>query len=199
MISRVLVPLDGSELAERALVVAGDLAESLTATIILARAVPALVLSHFYTPNLWRQLEQAQTQEAEAYLAATAERLRKDLLSVETRLLRGEVAATLVAAAAQERCNLIVITSHGMSGLGSQVFGSTAQKLLYSAHCPVLVVRCTQVELQREEEQEVKATDEALLARLSTQSHRGGMDKPKVSAPTEHEARAQAAIGRART
>ena len=167
MIKRVMVPLDGSELSERALVVAGDLAESLSATMILARVVPAPVPGRFYAPGLLQQVGEAQTQEAEAYLAATAGRLREDRLSVDTRLLHGDVAPALVAAAEGDRCDLIAITSHGMSGLGSQVFGSTAQKLLYSAPCPVLVVRCHEGELLREEEREEGVSDEAMLAQLS--------------------------------
>lgn len=168
MIKRVLVPLDGSELAERALVVVGDLAESLSATVIIARVVPPPVAGRFYAPHLLERLEEAQTQEAEAYLASTAGRLLQDRLSVETRLLRGEVAPALIAQAMRDRCDLIAITSHGLSGLGSQVFGSVAQKLLYAAPCPVLVVRSVPEELQREEEREAGAADVALLAQLST-------------------------------
>jgi len=173
VIKRVLVPLDGSELAERALVVAGDLAESLSATIILARVVPPPVAGRFYAPSLPERLDEAHTQEAEAYLASTAERLRQDRLTVETRLLRGQVAPILVAEAMRDRCDLIAITSHGMSGLGSQVFGSVAQKLLYSAPCPVLVVRSVPEELEREEEFEAGVADEALLAQISTSPNPG--------------------------
>jgi nucleotide-binding universal stress UspA family protein len=164
MIRRVLVPLDGSELAERALVVAGDLAESLAATVVLARVVSPPTPGRFYAPGLLWQMKDAQTREAEAYLASAADRLRADRLAVETRLLHGDVAAEVVAEA--KGCDLIVITSHGMSGLGSDVFGSTAQKLLYSASCPVLVVRCAQEALRREEEREEELADEMLLAQL---------------------------------
>jgi nucleotide-binding universal stress UspA family protein len=135
--------------------------------MILARVVPAPVPGRFYAPGLLQQVDEAQTQEAEAYLASTADRLREDRLSVETRLLHGDVARALVASAERDHCELIAITSHGMSGLGSQVFGSTAQKLLYSASCPVLVVRCQQGELLREEEREEGATDAAMLAQMS--------------------------------
>jgi nucleotide-binding universal stress UspA family protein len=166
MIKRVLVPLDGSELAERALVVAGDLAESVSATLILARVVPPPATGRFYQANLVKELKEAQTREAEAYLASAAQRLREDRLTAETLLLHGDVAPALVSAARHERCDLIAISSHGMSGLGSQVFGSVAQKLLYSAPCPVLVVPSTPGDLEREEEHEERAADEGLVGQI---------------------------------
>jgi nucleotide-binding universal stress UspA family protein len=168
MIRRVLVPLDGSPLAERALRVAGDLTESLAGTLIVARVVPPAQAGGGFRPGLLEELEESHKREAAAYLSSAADRLRADRLQVETRLLHGEPAPTLIAAASDESCDLIVISSHGMSGLGSQVFGSVAQKLLYGAPCPVLVVRSTAEDLGREEEQEEQAVDTALLERMTT-------------------------------
>jgi nucleotide-binding universal stress UspA family protein len=167
MIQRVLVPLDGSRLAERALRVAGDLTESLSGTLIVARVVPPAPQAGSLTPGLIEQLEAAHNDEAAAYLNAIADRLRADRLQVKTRLLHGQPASELIAVATEESCDLIAISSHGMSGLGSQVFGSGAQKLLYAAPCPVLVVRSTAEDLTREEEQEEQAADTALLERIA--------------------------------
>ena len=167
MIKRLLVPLDGSELAEEALVIAGDLAESLDGVIVLARVVPPPVPGRFYAPNLLEQVREAQTREAEAYLASAAERLKEDRLHVETRVEAGEVATTLVRLAEQERCQLIVMGSHGLGGLGWHVFGSVAQKVLHASHCPVLIVRPTPAEMEREEETEEREADAALLNELA--------------------------------
>lgn len=166
MVRRLLVPLDGSELAEEALVIAGNLAESLNGTLVLARVVPPPVPGRFYAPNLLEALEEAQTKEAQAYLASVAERLKADRLSVETHVLSGEVAGTLVRFAERQRCDLIVMGSHGLGGLGWHVFGSIAQKILHSSRCPVLVVRPTPAEFEREEETEERRADEALLGEL---------------------------------
>jgi nucleotide-binding universal stress UspA family protein len=163
VIKRIMVPLDGSGLAERALVVAGDLAESLAATIVIARVVPPLAPGR-YSLALLRQVEDVQAEDAEAYLARVAKRLADDRLAVESRLLHGPVAETLAEQAAKERCDLIVLTSHGTSGLASNVFGSVAQKLLHSAPCPVLVVRSTGADLEGEEELEERRADEALIS-----------------------------------
>jgi nucleotide-binding universal stress UspA family protein len=163
VIKRILVPVDGSQLGERALVVAGDLAESLAATIVVARVVPPLAPGR-YAPDLLRQVEEAQAKDAQAYLASVAERLADDRLTVETRLLRGPVVETLVEEASKERCDLIALTSHGMGGLASAVFGSVAQKLLHAAPCPVLVVRSTAADLESDEELEERRADEALIS-----------------------------------
>lgn len=168
MIKRLLVPLDGSDLAEEALRIAGDMAEGVNGVLVLARVVPPPVPGRFYAPNLLEQVQEAQAKEAEAYLEALAERLKKDRLHVETRVLKGEVAATLVRLAEQERCELIAMSSHGLGGLGWHVFGSVAQKVLHSSRCPVLIVRPAVTEYDREEEKEEQLLDEALLSELSS-------------------------------
>ncbi|MGB2695397.1 MAG: universal stress protein [Dehalococcoidia bacterium] len=167
MIRRLLVPLDGSKLAERALVIAADIAESLSATLVIARVVPPPVPGRFYRPNLLREMEDAQTKEAEAYLSSVAKKLREDRLSVEMRVLSGPVATTLVEEAKRDASNLIVISSHGMGGLGPRVFGSVAQKLLYSAHCPVLVAQSSADDRDVEEEAEEQKRNRVLLDELS--------------------------------
>jgi nucleotide-binding universal stress UspA family protein len=173
MIKRLLVPLDGSHLAEQALKVAGDVAEGTSATVVVARVVPPPIPGRFYAPNLLDQLQAAQLQESESYLAGVAERLRGDRLTVETRVAAGAVADALVALAASERCDIIVMSSHGLGGVGWRVFGSVAQKVLHSAHCPILIVRPPQEELDREEEEEEARADRALLSELGQSRQRG--------------------------
>ncbi|MEX1254078.1 MAG: universal stress protein [Dehalococcoidia bacterium] len=168
MIKRLLVPLDGSDLAEEALRIASDMAEGVNGVLVLARVVPPPVPGRFYAPNLLDQVQEAQAREAEAYLEALAERLKKDRLHVETRVLKGEVASTLVRLAEQERCELIAMSSHGLGGVGWHVFGSVAQKVLHSSRCPVLIVRPPVEEFEREEEKEEQLLDEALLSELSS-------------------------------
>jgi nucleotide-binding universal stress UspA family protein len=174
VIKRLLVPLDGSDLAEEALVVAGDLAESVDGVLVLARVVPPPVPGRFYAPNLLEQVEEAQAKEAEAYLASVAARLKDDRLHVETRVTRGEVASTLAALAEKEHCELIVMGSHGLGGVGWHVFGSVAQKLLHTSPRPVLIVRPGSADVfEREEESEERVVDEAMLSELAQTSKPG--------------------------
>ena len=172
----ILVGLDGSELAERGLVLAADLAEGLDATVIAARVVPP-PSPRSYDPDLLRRLEEAELKDAEAYLAKTADRLREDRLSAQTRLLHGDPARALVAAARQDGCSLIVLTSHGLGGLASRVFGSVAQKVLASAPCPVVVLPCSEAELLTEEESEELAADESMLGNIASVAKRSGVSE----------------------
>ena len=93
-----------------------------------------------------------------------AARLKADRLRVDTHVLLGEVAVSLARFTEMERCDLIVMGSHGLGGHGWHVFGSVAQQVLHSSRCPVLIVRPSVEEWQREEELEEQAADQALLA-----------------------------------
>ncbi|MEX0785535.1 MAG: universal stress protein [Dehalococcoidia bacterium] len=167
MMKHLLVPLDGSELAEEALLIAGNLAEALDAEITLVRIVPPPVPGRFYAPNLLEQMQEAQAKEAEAYLASVAKRLADDRLSkVSTHVLTGEAATTIIRFVNQHACDLIVMGSHGLGGVGWHVFGSVAQKVLHSSACPVLIVRPKGEEWEREEELEEQDTDRTLLSEL---------------------------------
>ena len=153
----ILVGLDGSELAERGLVMAANLAEGLDATIIAARVVPPRLSSDAYDPDLVRRVEEADEKDAASYLAETEARLRGDRVRAETRLLHGDAARALIAAARQDECSLIVVTSHGMSGLGFHAFGSVAQKVLEHAPCAVVVVPCSDADLVKQFEEQTAA------------------------------------------
>lgn len=159
----ILVGLDGSQLAERGLTFAANLAEALDAVLIAARVVPTTWATRGYDPDLQHRLEEADEKAAASYLANIAKRVRDDRVKAQTRLLHGDASRALLAAAKQDDCSLIVVTSHGMSGLGSRVFGSVAQRVLSSTHCPVLVVPCAESDLVLEEELEEQASDEAEL------------------------------------
>jgi nucleotide-binding universal stress UspA family protein len=125
--------------------------------------VPTSWATQGYDPDLQHRLEEADEKAASAYLAQVAERLREEGVSVQTRLLHGRPSRALVAAAKLDECRMVVVTSHGMSGLGSRVFGSVAQRVLASAPCPVLVVPCAASDLAEEEEIEELASDQAML------------------------------------
>jgi nucleotide-binding universal stress UspA family protein len=163
MIARILVPLDGSHLAERALDEAVPLAQSLGATLVLLRIVPPQEEARLYLPSMVEELREAQARAAEEYLVSTAARIQAERLATEVHVSAGPVAPTLCEETIRLHCDLIALTSHGMGGLGSQVFGSVALKLLHAAPCPVLVIRSTAEELQGEEEAEERAADRSLL------------------------------------
>ncbi len=148
MFSKILVPLDGSELAERALEPAFTLARQAQGEVRLLRVcAPEKIL----VPNspaiggyglLWpdQSLEQAE-QEARSYLASIQKSKAPHPLAVHPEVREGGVAEIIVDTAAAGKADLIVMSSHGYSGLTRWVLGSVAEKVLRGAPCPVLVIR----------------------------------------------------------
>jgi len=138
-LDKILVPLDGSVLAEAALAPAIDLrADDPTATLLLLRAAEAPIL-------LGRDpidLQVRVVREADEYLKAVAARLSgSGVKGVKTSVCYGPAAPSIVEAARVVKADLIVMTTHGRSGLRRLVFGSVAEAVLRGTHTPILLVR----------------------------------------------------------
>lgn len=140
---RILVPLDGSELAEHAIPFATEIATLCQSELLLMR-VATLPAASYYTEELaalklelWRNAV-AETRD---YLQATAARLKDQGFKVRTIIGRHQPADSIIAMA--ERCgaDLIVMTTHGRSGLSRIVYGSVADRVVRCSTCPVLVIR----------------------------------------------------------
>ena len=143
MIERILVPLDGSSTAERALPHAGALARLFRARLYLAR-VPETMVVPVMSGAIWvtEEIETRQaTEQAEAYLADLKSRSDLDGVTVETLTPPHPVAGGLLEAIAEIDAHLVVMTSHGYSGFKRFVFGSVADKLVAAAPASVYLVR----------------------------------------------------------
>lgn len=145
MFSRILVPLDGSELAERAMPIAIRLAAEAEGEVLMVRAlVPERVLIPDALSGyglLWPDRPQEDAQrEARASMLRLRESAPK---GVRTRfqLIDGGAAESILEAAVDDKADLIVMSSHGYSGVTRLVLGSVAEKVLHAAPCPVLVLR----------------------------------------------------------
>lgn len=143
MFTKILVPLDGSELAERALAPAMALAKHGGGSLVLIQApIPDLAtlpeVAGGYIPT---GLPTASYDEAVTYLAARQQAYSEAEVPIQTRVLEGSAADVIVEAAATEKADLIVMSSHGYSGLTRWVLGSVAERVLHAAPCPVLVMR----------------------------------------------------------
>jgi nucleotide-binding universal stress UspA family protein len=147
MIKRILVPLDGSELAERALPYAEELAHQFGATLVLVRVVNSVELSRSQAFSGYLPAEVYDTafedarQAAHEYLEATAKRLAADGLEVDWAMRTGDPAGEVVEHEREARADLVVMSTHGRSGLGRWVFGSVADRVLRGGTVPVLLVR----------------------------------------------------------
>jgi nucleotide-binding universal stress UspA family protein len=137
-IEKILVPLDGSELAESALATAAEMARSRGATLMLVRAAEAQTFPGMDPTDA----QITVVQEAETYLAGVAQRLKpQGLAKVETSVWYGPAAATIVDAARARKASLIVMTTHGRGGLGRLILGSVAESVLRGATTPILLLR----------------------------------------------------------
>ena len=137
-IDKVLVPLDGSTLAEQALTKALDVAEGGEPTLLLLRAAEASTW-----PGVDATDEQIRVvQEAEEYLNAVQARLAaKGVRKVETSVWYGPPASAIVEAARVADADLIVMTTHGRSGLGRLILGSVAEAVLRGTNTPIMLLR----------------------------------------------------------
>jgi nucleotide-binding universal stress UspA family protein len=138
-VRKILVPLDGSALAEAALSKAVEIVkESPRASLVLLRAAEAPVM--FGGDPIEAQV--GVVREAEEYLDAVVARLEKEgVTSIETSVWYGPAAPAIVEAAAVVHADLIVMSTHGRSGLGRLFLGSIAESVLRGTHAPILLLR----------------------------------------------------------
>lgn len=143
---RILVPLDGSSLSERALPAARTLAQKFESHVILLRVLdiptPTAPTSHPEVTIGWvREARQQAHAEAESYLEGIQEDLCEE--GIDTRILLRDrsPAEDILDVAGAEDIDLIVMSTHGRSGLGRRAFGSFAEKVARHSLCPVLLVR----------------------------------------------------------
>jgi len=141
---RILVPLDGSEVAEGVLRPAAQIAEAFEAELVLVQVVPSPVeLTSIYgVPGVELRGEayEARVSEAKAYLDGMAGRLEGR--AVEGLVIEsGGAAEGIVEAARAGRADLIAMASHGRGGLERALLGSVADKVLRATTRPVLITR----------------------------------------------------------
>jgi len=155
MYEHLLVALDGSEAAEHVLPHVEALAEAFHSTVTLVSAVASLETivaastmagqgdgtATIATPIDASEIVAAEHSGSTDYLAGIANRLRQKGLTVTVETPEGEAADAIVNRAKALDVSLILMTTHGRTGLGRIVFGSTADKVLRHAQCPVLLVR----------------------------------------------------------
>jgi nucleotide-binding universal stress UspA family protein len=139
MIRRILVPLDGSPLAERALPHAAALARAFGAQVVLLQVLAAEKRAGRWPvdPAEWR----LRRREAVVYLGVLATRLKEAGLKVRGEVAEGNVEETIVGEAIAKKADLIVVSTHGRGGFSEFGLGGTAAKVLVSAGVSVLVVR----------------------------------------------------------
>jgi len=141
MYKKILVPLDGSELAKKALDHAEKLAKTFDAEIILFQVVPFMPI--YGSPELVTPLivDEKQKEAVERYLANLVEEMKKRGHKVTTMVRTGQqVAVEIIDFAKESGVDLIVMSTHGRSGITRWVLGSVAHKVLTRAETPILLI-----------------------------------------------------------
>lgn len=140
MFDRILVPLDRSELAECVLPHAIALARALDSPLILLH-----VLSASDDPNRLRAVDPLEWHlrraEAESYLQAVCARLEEAGIASEAHVNDGDAAEQIVAFAHENQIGLVVMASHGQSGLSGWSISSVVQKVIVRARASLMIVR----------------------------------------------------------
>jgi nucleotide-binding universal stress UspA family protein len=152
MYKRILVPLDGSKLAEQILPHVKTIAKSTGAQAILVRAVPKHAEFLLEAPGETKKWIEAAEGRAAKYLDGVAKGLEKSGVKTAVEVLPGEPAAQILTAAEKQNVDLIAMMSHGETGLSAFERGSVAEKVINHSPRPVLMVRAfrTQVKLLHE-------------------------------------------------
>lgn len=145
MFTRILVPLDGSKRAERALAAASRVARASRAHVYLVRAVaipPTFGLMYEGQTVQWNLIRD-ETKIARAYLDALESSRQLEGLSVESITPVGDAATVILDAVAKHGCDLVVMASHGRTGPSRWVLGSVAEHIVRHSLAPVLVLRAS--------------------------------------------------------
>ena len=146
MYKKIMVPLDGSDLAECVLPHAEAIAMGCEVkNVTFVRAVEPLHLPSgsewVPTPEEQERIESSHRSDAQDYLTELVGRLKYGGVDLQSEVITGKAAESLADYAEKNGVDLIVIATHGRSGVSRWVWGSVADRILRSACVPVLMVR----------------------------------------------------------
>lgn len=156
MFRKLLVPLDGSDLAERVFPYAEALARTSNAEIILLQVAPtAAGLASLAATPAPGMVDFVATAEkirgaATSYLASATERLSARGLNVRHVVAEGTAAAEITRLARDLGAELIAMTTHGRGGIERVVFGSVADEVVRTAACPIFLVPLREAKASRQ-------------------------------------------------
>lgn len=139
---KILVCTDFSENSAPALRLAVDYAKAFNAELIMVHVVEASLLPPYvdWAPDEIDRILLRTKESAEGHLAELATQYAKDIPNIRTITAVGSVSGEVVALANRENVDLIVVGTHGRSGVKYLVMGSVARNILKTAHRPILIV-----------------------------------------------------------
>jgi nucleotide-binding universal stress UspA family protein len=146
-IQRILAPTDFSELSNQGLTSALELAEAFGAKLLLLHVVepPPYPVEGIVPSHLGATLLDDLERQASNDLAQMLPEAQRSKVEVARRVVVGIPYRKIVEVGEEEKSDLIVMTTHGRTGLSHLVMGSVAEKIVRTAPCPVLTIRSTSV------------------------------------------------------
>ena len=143
-LTRVLHPTDFSKASSPAFAQAIETARANRAELTIAHVLPVIVAAAadgYLSPATYEQIERSNRAYAERRINALAARAKKRGVRVRTMLLDGAPWESISRAARTRRASVVVMGTHGRSGLAKLFLGSVAERVVATAPCPVLTVR----------------------------------------------------------
>ena len=148
LIEKILVGLDGSEAANKALDYALDIAEKFSAEILLVTVVPKVHLPFISVgpaspPPTLVNFSIDLKKSHQDVLTHAVEKIKKENPSfkVSAVLLEGHAAESIIETAKKHNIDLIIVGSRGLSGLSRVFLGSVSHKVAHNCECPILIVK----------------------------------------------------------
>ena len=141
-IQRIMVPLNFSDHSQKALMYGVKMAQQFGSELELVHVVtPVVYAEGMVLPAAMENLDQETEKHARTELAKLTEREDVAALKWKTTVLTGTPYDEIVSHARKHETDLLLITTHGRTGLQHFLLGSTAEKILRHAPCPVMIVR----------------------------------------------------------
>jgi nucleotide-binding universal stress UspA family protein len=147
MYKRLLIATDGSTLSKKAVTSGVNLAQSLGAELVLMKVVPRYTQTYFegvvtLGADDVKKIEQAWADSAQAILDKAVKSAASKVMNTKTVVVKADrVAEAIIATAKKQACDLIIMASHGRSGISRVLLGSETNAVLTHSHVPVLVLR----------------------------------------------------------
>jgi nucleotide-binding universal stress UspA family protein len=142
-IKTILFPTDFSQGARAAMDHAISLARDYNAQLILLYVIQDISIAEWYIPSSLSVADLVEDMQKSAWkeMDKWAEEVSTQVKDVEKMVVRGVPFAEIIKTARDKKADMIVIGTHGRTGIDHMLFGSTAEKVVRKAACPVLTVR----------------------------------------------------------
>jgi len=144
MYHNILVPLDGSNMAEAVLDHVEDMARQNQAKVILLQVEDAPMMlgrDEIIDTANYKKVLMKREKRVKSYLVRIMEKFLESGIDADYKIGYGSVTKSILETAEEENADLIAMATHGFDGLSQSVFGSVAAGLVQKVHCPMLITR----------------------------------------------------------